>query len=554
MLMKIKNVFQSVIFFSFMSFHKIIVIFGIINTFVLLWLLYKYDVYNNWTITTQVNNDDILNNTKLLTFNQVTNLHVYIVEEHHEVIPYWFDAAKSFNNKKAVLLHIDAHSDMDYPELVDEFPIGHFPHSTNEMKTLMQANDEFIQSAIITNLIQTVYIIYPYWTSNTSYAYTSSLGITTINNTKQICMCLNINTTDNNTDNDVDNIDDEEEDHCKTRNQVNPLNDFILSSNQCPKTWLYHYIELNSLTASNILRYSNYWSLNKLLNLNLINHSKPMTFDHQGNQPNPPPPPPHHHHHHRRHDEYLPLILDIDEDFFGVHLVTHNLLKSGLNINFIHTMNSIISLIFCPIHYINEIHIDQIYRWLLEYIYINIHLRNNYKSIIDHNQLMMILKKINKTLQITDIFCYNYTLYLMKLNELFINNTITYHQIDVLKYVGVCFTNSLITYQYIPEIHLCLGHNLPNQSLVDEFLPISNDLLKLAIHFTQILLTIPYQPNIITIARSSRDGYTPRWLQYDIELMIINILKKVFHLTEKNIIYTNHLAGDKYYGWYHRFT
>ncbi|CAI2729705.1 unnamed protein product [Schistosoma spindalis] len=520
-----------------MSFHRIIIIFGIINTFVLLWLLHKYDVYNTWNVTIQMNND-ILNNSEFLTFNQVANLHVYIVEEHHEVIPYWFTAAKSFNNKKAVLLHIDAHSDMDYPELVDEFPIGHFPHSYNEMKTLMQANDEFIQSAIITNLIQTVYIIYPYWTFNTSYAYTSSLGITTINNTNQICMCLNINTTDNNTDNN----DDEEEDNCKTRNQDNTLNDFILSSNKCPKTWLYHYIELNSLTASNILRYSKYWSLNKLLN---VMNSKPITSYHQANQPN--------HHHHPHHDHYLPLILDIDEDFFGVHLVTNNLLKSGLNINFIHTINSIISLIFCPINYINEIQIDQIFRWLLEQTYKNIHLKNDHKSIIDNNQLNMILKKINKTLQITDIFCHNYTIYLIKLNELFINNTITYKQIHILKYIGVCLTNSLITYQYIPEIHLCLGHNLPNQSLVDEFLPTSNDLLKLAIHFTQILLSIPYQPNIITIARSSRDGYTPRWLQYDIELMILNIIKTVFNLTENNIIYTNHLAGDKYYGWYHRF-
>uniref|UniRef100_A0A3Q0KPR2 UPF0489 protein C5orf22 homolog n=2 Tax=Schistosoma mansoni TaxID=6183 RepID=A0A3Q0KPR2_SCHMA len=480
-------------------------------------------------------NNDVFNSPEFLSLNQTTSLHVYIVEEHHEVIPYWFTAAKSFNNKKAVLIHIDAHSDMDYPELVDEFPIGHFPRSNNEMQTLMQSNDEFIQSAIIANLIQTVYIIYPYWTFNGSYAYTSSLGITTINNTKQICMCLDIN---NNEEDDV---------NCKTRNQNDTLNDLPLSFKQCPKTWLYHYIELNSLTASNILHYSKYWSLNKTL---FKNGTSSFHSNKQPNHHHHPHPPHHHHPHH------LPLILDIDEDFFGVHIVTNTLFKSGLNYDFIQSINLIISSIFCPISsYINENVIDQIFHWLIQQIYFHIHYnKNNQKSIIDHDQLDILIKKINKTLQLTDILCNHYQLYIIKLNELFMNYTITYDQMKIISHIGICYTYSILTYQYIPEIHLCIGHNLPNTTLIDEYLPTSKDLLKLAIQFTQILLSIPYLPNIITISRSSRDGYTPRWLQYHIETMILNIIKTVFNLTENSIIFTKHLAGDKYYGWYERFT
>ncbi|CAH8511628.1 unnamed protein product [Schistosoma turkestanicum] len=514
---------KALTFFIYITFHKIVIIFGIINTLLLSWIL-----FNNWDLVTlQINNSE-LNKMTNLSLNQPTNLYVYIVEEHHEVIPYWFTAAKSFGNKKAVLIHIDAHSDLDYPELVDGFPIGHFPYSTKEMETLMQANDEFIQSAIITNLIQSVYIIYPYWTFNASYAYTSSLGITTINGTKQLCMCLDINDTF-------------VEENCKTRKQDNSLNDSILSSDKCPKSWIYHYAELNSLTAANILRHSKNWSIKKLLNATNLKsriNSSFITFSHQNKQT----------------DYHLPLILDIDEDFFGVHLVTRSLLKSGLSYDFIKTINLIISSTFCPVYYVNETEIDQIFRWLLEYVYFDVYSGNHRRSTVQNDELTIMLKNLNKNLQITDIFCHNYTLNLQRLNELFMNSSITYNQFNALTRVGVCFTSSLVTYQYMPEIHLCLGHNMPNASLVEEFLPTSNDLLKLMVQFTQVLLSIPYPPNIISIARSSRDGYTPRWLQYDIETMLLNILKRVFTLTENNIIYTSHLAGNKQQGWYHRFT
>ncbi|CAH8546170.1 unnamed protein product [Heterobilharzia americana] len=511
--------------------HKIILIFGGINIFILIWMLYEYNVYNSWREILQ-NNQNRPDLMQLMSSSsESTGLRVYIVEEHHEVIPYWFSAAKSFGNKKAVLVHIDAHSDMDYPEVVDNFPINRFPCSNEEIETLMQANDEFIQSAIIANLIQSVYIIYPYWTFNTSYAYTSSLGIISINDTQQVCMCLEID----------DNNEDDDEQNCKTRRQDNSLTDIFLSIDKCSKTWIYHYAELNSRTASNILRYSKNWSLNKLLNMSDFVSSPntiPSPHVHRTQQ--------HHHHHH-------PLILDIDEDFFGVHLVTRSLLKTGLTTNFIYTLNNLISSIFCPLSNINELDIDQIFRWLLEKVY----LHSNYysrSSPIQGYTLNKIVTKTNKNLHINDLFCYNYLLNLQRLNELFINNSITHRQFNAITRVGVCFTNSLLTHQYIPEIHLCIGHNIPNASLVEEFIPTSNDLLQLGVQFTQILLSIPYQPNVISISRSSRDGYTPRWLQYNIETLILNILKRVFNLTDENIIFTKYLAGDKYQGWYRRFS
>lgn len=34
---------------------------------------------------------------------------------------------------------------MDYPEIVDNLPIGHGPNSTQQISAMMQRNDQFIQ-------------------------------------------------------------------------------------------------------------------------------------------------------------------------------------------------------------------------------------------------------------------------------------------------------------------------------------------------------------------------------------------------------------------------
>lgn len=42
-------------------------------------------------------------------------------------------------------LHIDAHSDMAPPEMVNDYPVFRWPKNTLEVTAMMQSNDVFIQ-------------------------------------------------------------------------------------------------------------------------------------------------------------------------------------------------------------------------------------------------------------------------------------------------------------------------------------------------------------------------------------------------------------------------
>ncbi|VDK30364.1 unnamed protein product [Dibothriocephalus latus] len=71
-------------------------------------------------------------------------------------------------------------------------------------------------------------------------------------------------------------------------------------------------------------------------------------------------------------------------------------------------------------------------------------------------------------------------------------------------------------------------------------------------NFTRILRAIPRVPDVITVARSARDGYVPRWLQTRLEQLILQILKVIFRLGQDDVVFSEYLAGGKG-GWYHRF-
>uniref|UniRef100_A0A0V0J5B6 Uncharacterized protein n=1 Tax=Schistocephalus solidus TaxID=70667 RepID=A0A0V0J5B6_SCHSO len=186
---------------------------------------------------------------------------IYVEEEHHEVIPHWVRAVKAYGWKKANLVHIDGHSDMDFPQLIDDLPVGHPPENDAQISAMMQRNDQFIQSAIIAQLIKSTYLVFPSWTSNESSAFTSWVGISSLDNPKRFCLCYG-----------------DEEGTCVVRNYngTEPLSD--IADENCDRRWNYTQIELTSANAAAVLRRSKFYAL-------------PADLD-------------------------TPLILDIDEDFF----------------------------------------------------------------------------------------------------------------------------------------------------------------------------------------------------------------------------------------------
>ncbi|KAF8569359.1 hypothetical protein P879_07237 [Paragonimus westermani] len=425
---------------------------------------------------------------------------VIIVEEHHEVIPYWVETVKAYNGQKAKLVHIDAHSDMYYPEIVEDFPLGKLPENDRETSTMMQANDVFIQSAIVGQLLHTVYVVYPPWSRSDSFAGTRTLGLTKVSKEFQLCMCPNQNN-----------------DGCATWTADSPVHEIKINTDQCKQHWNFNYLELNHSFAPGVLHFSKKWSI-----VNVDETSKKS-----------------------------PLILDIDEDYFGVHLASRNLTGTGLNPMIIQQLNEIIFEIFCPKHSNLENAIDL---WFQGFIMIISNVCSKPRN--DSYCYQKVDRYLLETLfeAHTDWLCHeNSEIFIRILVNTITHPLITPGQLSVLSRVGLCLTSSWTTHKYEPRMQLCIGTNTPEFTLVEEFLPSEDYFHSLLSNLTTILVALPQKPAVITVCRSARDGYTPRWMQQTIEYALLGLLKRVFTLADEQFVYSDRLAGGRS-GWNQRHT
>ena len=90
----------------------------------------------------------------------------YVVEEHHEALPYWLDYA----GKDSLLIHVDAHPDLAIPRFADdEAHIHHhsgsddFYKSAPRTQVRIEQNDEFIHQAARLGVVSTVLWVWPTW-------------------------------------------------------------------------------------------------------------------------------------------------------------------------------------------------------------------------------------------------------------------------------------------------------------------------------------------------------------------------------------------------------
>ncbi|VDM33233.1 unnamed protein product [Hydatigera taeniaeformis] len=426
------------------------------------------------------------------------------------VILHWVNALEGKGWPKADLIHIDGHTDMDYPELVDGLPVGDVPNSPSQIAAMMQRNDQFIQAAIVSNLLRSVYIILPTWTSNQSVAYNASIGQTSQNFTgkHQLCLCFNDHTV-------------KENETCQTRGLELEDMELRISPYLCtPRFSSYRHVELTSYSAARGL-------LRRML------HS----------------------------EDSAALIVDIDEDFFGVQLPASSLLQNDWELIDLYEISNALHNILCPpdgLTGAEELAIDSWFQQTIKAFAMARCFSSTVCLHLYYNSTLPLscrdeITRAAYTLN-TRWRCRNMDKVIFFLERLAV--LLSYQTEKAMKSLsetGICLESASRTFGTEPQISLCIGHNLPGASIVPEFVPSYTNIVELAKNLTRILnATLPRKPTVITIARSARDGYVVRKLQPLIELATKMVLKRVFNLTDTNFHYSEYLAGGKS-GWINRY-
>lgn len=229
------------------------------------------------------------------------------------------------------------------------------------------------------------------------------------------------------------------------------------------------------------------------------------------------------------------MILDIDEDFFGCEYASrplYDLLVPDLG-----DLDAFLSELFCPLKQSAEISLDNILVELIEYIKTrkcmsgNNYMKCSSKVLKDAKYFFMKksnvwrphLCEISKTKKNFDISGI--------IREFFKLSKI---QLSALQKVGFCLSTTYKTYQLLnPSLFAtCKGANSPNETAVTEHRTNAREVrarARLLSNILQVFRESP--PNLVTVCRSIRDGYTPRKYFKDIERLVLRALQINFPKT-----------------------
>ncbi|XP_061191206.1 UPF0489 protein C5orf22 homolog [Saccostrea echinata] len=481
-------------------------------------------------LTIYVNNSP--NNREILSGNLIeeksSSIDVFVVEEHHEVIPYWFgNSAGNLKEKKGLtLIHIDGHSDMALPQYFRKLPFLRWPKNRKELDYYMQENDMFILSAVLSGMFSKVVWVWPRWDQenheNSSHdVYLAKIGWLMVDTSipkmkrKALCVCyqsLNSNRTSTKSDKKVD---------CRRLpTSLEDDDDFDEGVEIDPKTCrteiTFSYEEVREDLAADIFR--------------------------------------------REANKYKEngVILDIDEDFFACTYASRPLLNAGLTEKELESINDIVSGTFCPNNAKEETEADRVLTELLDDIMSSGCFgkeiqgggacQNKEASIRD--KCLHILNNKKEHLMCDKSFYkgWNKEKQLKMLVHLIMG--MAKAQILAIKYVGFCFTTIKsrgLDVTKSSEFYLCMGANSPNNSMVIEHTTTLLEINQRTEDLQDIFAALKPRlvPSMITLCRSSRDGYVPRELQNHIENSIIKSLASSFP-TKLN--YDVELLGGKD-GW-----
>ncbi|XP_050416697.1 uncharacterized protein LOC130010276 [Patella vulgata] len=438
---------------------------------------------------------------------------VYIVEEHHEVLPYWFGAAKRglISKRGNTLVHIDAHPDSALSEHQDWIPPFRFPESEMEIFKMMQENDGFIMSSVISGLFKRWIFIWSSWDTDMFQEIGHYLKVVVElgrftdappNSSFPFCRCIKTGMFKRNKE-------------CVHVSGYRGMNETAIEPSQCDIKFTYTMEELTEKEA-----------------LERIEKGGWLSKDEN-------------------------IVLDIDEDFYGCEAAVQPLYDVEIFEEELNKIKEPLHYLFCPRNAIDERSFDKIFHFITSLVAKFTPSTKNEKQL--RAERLQFIDKVSeeflqnvKTMGVEGGMCSKIDitrtgylrlllLKLLKLSE---------KQIKALSEIGLCLvmTPNSVLYNPLYGMRTCDGYNRPGESMVFFHTPTIEEINQRTKDLKQIFSGIP-DPKIVTICRSMRDGYTPRKFFHKIESDVLESLEQGYSRIHRDgIHYDSQLLGGRN-GW-----
>ncbi|CAL1541924.1 unnamed protein product [Lymnaea stagnalis] len=469
---------------------------------------------------------------------------IVVVEEHYEVLKYWFQAADLglISKSRNVLIHVDGHVDGAVPYDTENIPWFHYPNSRQEIYNMMQRNDMFIVAAVLTGFVDHVIWVWPQWDRqnhdsdwshviiDVQMGYTKVKVDTEMTGYKNdLCSCWKIRELEE-SNREKTPQDSLWECHRRNFSEVEAEKGPQISKLDC------------MIHATAVL---------EVMSEAVATVELPKIYPASSS---------------------AGVILDIDEDFYGCWSDMIPLQKSGMAEKSVELLSDLIADVLCADTAREEVVADMFYTALVNMV---INLKSESCEVIGQ-QLRDQNKHCKTSLEVSNYIIENIPtllgylkkegheillcheeeklqgLYLQSMMQLLLNFSMK--ELRLLSDLGICFKVSPSS-RYFAQgglLHVCMGENTPARTKVSFHLPSEVEITTQTVSLRKIITAVFKKPDLVTICRSVRDGYTPKQFHQVIESNILTSISHIYRSAHvENAHYDTNLLGGRL-GWAQR--
>lgn len=443
-----------------------------------------------------------------------SELPIYIVEEHQEVLPYWIESANNGIISKTgnTLIHIDANADSNMPLNIPGYPFFRWPRR-NQLEFMTQNSDSYIMTAITSDLFNRYVWIWPKWDSkNHNETYRSAfahLGWAKIDEPKKtagkmraFCACIS---------------------HEKTSPPKKCSVYSFVNSTRVEKTILPSHCHLKRTVKLEKVRED--IAIDKFKHGSWVRKSENV-------------------------------VLDLDEDFLGYESVLSPLVAAGMSLVDIAQVSKDVQRIICPRAIEEEVGADKLLARVLNEIY---KLRRSFcskmkadtcRKFASIGNFSSVVRMFNNALNTftPSLACKKKAT--LKYIHKFVQKLALFKekQLLALREVGFCFSPLVKSFGLEYRFQLCYGGSILNGSLRHIHSTHQKDVAMRIMSLQKLLDSSILQPKprIVTLVRSVRCGFIPRKYFHKIEKDIMSRLRNLH--PKVKVYYDSGLLGGKS-GW-----